>query len=197
MFMNLTKVLKTCALALTCGLLSAHAVPVVFTGQIDIDPGGGYFIDFGVDDGSPEPTIYELLWDGSVLSDASGNFTSVTPTSPTGWNFSFMQDIVSASYSLHFEQFIEKSPAAISFVLKPADRSVLITQNSDTFITISNLIPTQSYLANIQATDPFVGTFTINALAPGGAPEIDPRTSFLPCIFALGALAAARRRQTA
>lgn len=33
---SLTKVLKTCALALVCGLLSAQAAPVVFTGQIDI-----------------------------------------------------------------------------------------------------------------------------------------------------------------
>lgn len=195
---NLPQILKTCALALICGLLTAQAVPVVFTGEIDIDPGGDYFIEFGVVDDAIEPTYYSLYWDGAALFDSSANFTSIINTPQTNhWMFVFMHDVIGSSYDLDFSQGIEKSPASISFSLKPPDPGVTITQNHDTFITISNLIPTQSYLANIAATDPFVGTLAINALAPGGAPEIDPRSSFLPCIFALGALAAARRRQTA
>ncbi len=200
---SLTRVLRACALALVCGLLSAQAVPVVFTGSIDIEDNYGYFIQFIVHDPTPTPTDteYRLSWDQSSLSDISGNFTSVVnvPPATNQWTFSFTQEVLSSNYSLDFNLLTFEVPGWVSFDLDPYDPSIDIELNG-LRSTISNLIPTQSYLADIGGTEQsetpfFAGTFTINALASGGAPEIDPRKSCLPCFFGLGALAATRRRR--
>lgn len=192
--------LKTLAFAGIFGILSAQAVPVVFTGQIDIDPtGGNYFIEFGVSDkGSSEPTFYSLFWDAfnQELSDSSFNFDSVTATGGAGWNFVFTHEVLSETFDLDFSQAIEKFDAAVSFALATPDRTVLITPDpfTPTRVNISGLNPNSSYLANIAATDPFVGTLAINAMA-GGAPELDPRSSSVPALFMFGALLATRRRR--
>ena len=96
---SLTKVLKTCALALVCGLLSAQAAPVVFTGQIDI----------------PHPARERRASRADHLFAALGAKCVDNIPQTNQWIFSFMQDVLGSSYSLDFSQAIEKEPASISF----------------------------------------------------------------------------------
>jgi len=194
-----TLALKTLALGALFGLLSAQAIPVVFAGNINIQPSGPYFINFFVfEKAQQEAPVYSLYWSGgeATLTDSSGNFDFVTDNEGGNWAFQFTRDVLAETFSLDFYQFVE-GQSLLSFELVPPDPSVTISQNSPTYLTIGPLDPTRSYSANIAATDPFSGSFTINAMA-GGAPELDPCSAALPGLFVwAGLLATRRRRQTA
>lgn len=191
------RILKPLIFSGIFGLLQAQAIPVLFQGHIDIESTPDlYYIEFGVSDlVNPEGTFYSLFWDSLALSDSSLNFSSVTSTGGTGWNFSFTHEVLGETFDLLFSQATEKVPAAVSFQLRTPDPTVLITPDPDipTRLTVTGLNPNRSYLADIAATDPFVGTLAINP-ASSGAPEIDPRSSSLPALFLFGVVFATRRQ---